>query len=193
MKWTFRKLLLLVILLQATVQAFSANATWIWYPGDYELWLGNNLQNRRTERGTFFPPFWKMDSHYSLVEFSTDLNLAEQETITICAEGRYNVKLDGKFYPGMSVEWKVNPGLAGIYNLRFRYRNVTEKALTLRLQVIAADDRLLKDGPITFPPASDKWKVISTTTEVFINAGVYRIRLSSDDAAGLWLDAMDVQ
>ncbi|MDP4277376.1 MAG: alpha-L-rhamnosidase C-terminal domain-containing protein, partial [Bacteroidota bacterium] len=66
-----------------------------------ELWLGNNLHNRRTERGTFFPPFWKMDSHYSLVEFSTELNLAEQETITICAEGRYNVKLDGKFYPGM--------------------------------------------------------------------------------------------
>jgi hypothetical protein len=37
---------------------------------DYELWLGNNMNNRRTERGAFFPPFWKMDSHYVLVEFS---------------------------------------------------------------------------------------------------------------------------
>ncbi len=43
-------------------------ATWIWYPGDVDFWLGN--ENRRTERGTFFPPFWKMDSHYVMVEFS---------------------------------------------------------------------------------------------------------------------------
>ena len=31
--------------------------TWIWYPGDYEIWLGNQMNNRRTERGAFFPPF----------------------------------------------------------------------------------------------------------------------------------------
>lgn len=33
--------------------------TWIWYPGDYEIWLGNQMNNRRTERGAFFPPFGK--------------------------------------------------------------------------------------------------------------------------------------
>lgn len=27
--------------------------TWIWYPGDYEIWLGNQMNNRRTERGAF--------------------------------------------------------------------------------------------------------------------------------------------
>lgn len=27
---------------------------WIWYPGDYEIWLGNQMNNRRTERGAFF-------------------------------------------------------------------------------------------------------------------------------------------
>ncbi len=31
--------------------------TWIWYPGDYEIWLGNRMNNRRTERGAFFPAF----------------------------------------------------------------------------------------------------------------------------------------
>ena len=30
--------------------------TWIWYPGDYEIWLGNRMNNRRTER-VLFPPF----------------------------------------------------------------------------------------------------------------------------------------
>ena len=41
--------------------------TWIWYPGDYEIWLGKLMNNRRTERGDFFPPFWKKDSHYVVI------------------------------------------------------------------------------------------------------------------------------
>lgn len=77
-----------------------STSTWIWYPGDYDIWLGNQVQNRRTERGAFLPPFWKMDSHYVLVEFSKKLDLPEEETIHIKAEGRYNIKLDGKLLPG---------------------------------------------------------------------------------------------
>ena len=76
-------------------------ATWIWYPGDYEIWLGNKMNNRRTERGAFFPPFWKQDSHYVTVEFSHHLDLAADEEVEIVAEGRYNVKLDGKLLFGM--------------------------------------------------------------------------------------------
>ncbi|MDR0541797.1 MAG: alpha-rhamnosidase [Dysgonamonadaceae bacterium] len=73
--------------------------TWIWYPGDFEIWLGNQMQNRRTERGAFFPPFWKMDSHYVLVEFSKKLDLKSAENIELFAEGKYNIKLDGKMLP----------------------------------------------------------------------------------------------
>src|SRR5512138_545355 len=39
----------------------SFSQTWIWYPGDYEIWLANKMENRRTDRGTFFPVFWKVD------------------------------------------------------------------------------------------------------------------------------------
>jgi alpha-L-rhamnosidase len=39
--------------------AIAQKATWIWYPGDYDIWLSNRMQNRRTERGTFYPPFIK--------------------------------------------------------------------------------------------------------------------------------------
>jgi Glycogen debranching enzyme len=74
-------------------------ATWIWYPGDYEIWLGNLMNNRRTERGVFFPPFWKMDSHYVLVEFSKQFELEKEEIIEIHVEGQYNIKLDGKMFP----------------------------------------------------------------------------------------------
>lgn len=75
-------------------------ATWIWYPGDYEIWLSNQMQNRRTERGSFFPPFWRMDNHYVLIDFHKVFNLSQPEEVEIFAEGQYNVKLDSKLVPG---------------------------------------------------------------------------------------------
>ena len=76
--------------------AKSQKSTWIWYPGDFEIWLGNIFNNRRTERGAMFPPFWKQDSHYVTVEFSKAFTLDHEETITIAAEGQYNFAIDGK-------------------------------------------------------------------------------------------------
>lgn len=93
-----KRFITLASLLAAGLGAMAQ--TWIWYPGDYEIWLGNRMNCNRTERGAFFPPFWKMDSHYVTVEFSTKLDLAKPETITIAAEGKYNVKLDGKLQFG---------------------------------------------------------------------------------------------
>jgi len=94
------KKVLSVLLFVLIVFSLSAqNATWIYYPGDFEIWLGNEMQNRRTERGGFFPPFWKMDSHYVAVEFSTKLNLSTAEDVEIYVEGKYNIKLDGKILP----------------------------------------------------------------------------------------------
>ncbi|MDR1667612.1 MAG: alpha-rhamnosidase [Bacteroidales bacterium] len=74
-----------------------AGAVWIHYPGDYEIWLGNEMQNRRTERGAFYPPFWKMDSHYVLVDFLKTVELSQAEEIEIYAEGRYTVRMDGRY------------------------------------------------------------------------------------------------
>ena len=47
----------LFILAMSGLSSMLFSQTWIWYPGDYELWLGNRMNNRRTERGAFFPPF----------------------------------------------------------------------------------------------------------------------------------------
>ena len=74
----------------------TSKATWIWYPGDFEIWLGNIFNNRRTERGAMFPPFWKQDSHYVTVEFSKAFSLQREETVTIASEGQFNLALDGK-------------------------------------------------------------------------------------------------
>lgn len=100
--------------------ASKANSyTWIWYPGDYEIWLGNEMQNRRTERGGFFPPFWKMDSHYVAVEFSTQLDLLSNEEVEIYTEGKYNIKLDGKIFPASN---KITIP-AGKHNLNIKVYN----------------------------------------------------------------------
>lgn len=72
--------------------ATTYKATWIWYPGDYEIWLGNKMNNRRTDCGAYFPPFWKQDSHYVTVEFSKAVELAEDEELKVEAEGSYNIK-----------------------------------------------------------------------------------------------------
>ena len=88
----------------------TTKATWIWYPGDFEIWLGNIFNNRRTERGAMFPPFWKQDSHYVTVEFSKAFSLEREETISIAAEGQYNLALDGKLQYGMPKTFVVPKG-----------------------------------------------------------------------------------
>ncbi len=85
-------------------------ATWIWYPGDFEIWLGNIFNNRRTERGAMFPPFWKQDSHWVTVAFSKRFELTEAETITIACEGQFNLALDGKLQFGMPKTFEVSKG-----------------------------------------------------------------------------------
>ena len=88
----------------------TTKATWIWYPGDFEIWLGNIFNNRRTERGAMFPPFWKQDSHYVTVEFSKAFSLDREETISIAAEGQYNLALDGKLQFGMPKTFVIPEG-----------------------------------------------------------------------------------
>lgn len=90
------KYFLLSICMLFTGITNAQQATWIWYPGDFEIELANRMQNRRTERGVFFPPFWKMDAHYPLVEFHKQFDLASNEEVEVFVEGTYNIKIDGK-------------------------------------------------------------------------------------------------
>ena len=57
-----------------------------------------------------FPPFWKQDSHYVTVEFSKAFLLERDETISIAAEGQYNLALDGKLQFGMPKTFVVPKG-----------------------------------------------------------------------------------
>src|SRR5689334_18456806 len=95
---------------QPVAESDLPQATWIWYPGDFEIWLGNKMQNRRTERGTFFPPFWKLDGHYVLMDFHKDVQLEAPEQVSLFIEGDYNVKIDGKAFEGTPQQITVPAG-----------------------------------------------------------------------------------
>lgn len=114
-------LLFIILCLDITAQS---KATWIWYPGDFEIWLSNNMQNRRTERGTFLPVFWKYDSHYPLMDFHKNFTLTAPEEVNIYAEGIYNVKLDGKPLEGAPKQITVPAGRHRINIKVFNQANV---------------------------------------------------------------------
>ena len=119
----------------------TTKATWIWYPGDFEIWLGNIFNNRRTERGAMFPPFWKQDSHYVTVEFSKAFSLEREETISIAAEGQYNLALDGKLQFGMPTTFTIP---AGDHKLNLKVWNqATPPALFVDGETIHSDSSWL--------------------------------------------------
>lgn len=49
------KIFLLIAVVAMTMQV--AAQSWIWYPGDLDIWMGNKINNLRTERGSFYPAF----------------------------------------------------------------------------------------------------------------------------------------
>ncbi|MDN3669538.1 malectin domain-containing carbohydrate-binding protein [Echinicola jeungdonensis] len=91
------------------------------------------------------------------------------------------------------LSWEVNPGLAGIYLIRFRYMNISDHPIKVRLQIEADNGVMMRDEEITFPVKDEKWKILNTTTGSMINAGKYTIRIFADDMGGLWVDRMEFQ
>ena len=149
-----------------------AKAKWIWYPGDWEIWLGNKMNNRRTERGAFFPPFWKQDSHYVTVEFSKRVTLSHDETINIAAEGTYNVKIDGCLLFGMPSTLTLT---AGEHAICIKVHNQSAPpALYVSGENIVSDDT----WRVTFEDKEwidESGKASDTTATHYESAGCWRL------------------
>jgi len=92
-----------------------------------------------------------------------------------------------------SIQWNISTGLAQIYALRFSYMNTSGKPVTVRLQLIASNGAVLKNDEITFPDTPEKWKMLSTTTGTYINAGQYKVVISGSNLSGLAFDSLEVQ
>lgn len=92
-----------------------------------------------------------------------------------------------------SITWNISTGLAQVYALRFKYMNATGKPMKVRMQFIDSKGVVLKEDTLTFAETPGKWRMLSTTTGTYINAGYYKVVLSAPDMEGLVLDALDVQ
>ncbi len=115
--------------------------TWIWFPGDMEVWLGNCFNNRRTERGAIFPPFWKQDSHWPTVLFSKTVCLEKLQTITIATEGLFSLMIDGKLQGCMASQYTIPQGK---HQLEVKVWNqATPPALFVEGETIVSDSTWL--------------------------------------------------
>jgi alpha-L-rhamnosidase len=148
-------------------QPQQTHATWIWFPGDFEIWLGNKMNNRRTDRGAFFPPFWKQDSHYPTVEFSKVVDLSAPERIHLAVEGRYNVKIDGRMLFGQPIDIDL---AAGTHHLNIKVWNP------------ATPPAIYVDGPTV--KSDSTWKVTQEDKEWIDDSGK-----ASDTSASIYEDA----
>lgn len=161
---------LFILLFTFHISSFAQQATWIWYPGDFEINLANKVQNRRTERNTFFPVFWKMDAHYVLMDFHKVLDIKEPETVKIYAEGTYNVKLDGKAFEGEPGEIKVPAGKHKI-NIKV-YNQANVPAVFVQGKTIVSDSSWL----VTFEDKEwidETGKTSDASATEWLNAGCW--------------------
>lgn len=92
-----------------------------------------------------------------------------------------------------SISWTFQTGLAQVYALRFHYLNTRTSPLDVSLKLLAPNGNIVRESKLSFPPAPEKWRMVSTTTGTFINAGEYKLILSADDMNGLAFDYLEVQ
>jgi len=78
---------LALLVLALAAPAFSGEARWIWYPGDYGIWWGNRLQSERLQRGARLPPFWPLYEPHARVLFRKDVKLDADEELEIRCDG----------------------------------------------------------------------------------------------------------
>lgn len=168
----FKKIILLSILTFSMLPVFAQKASWIWYPGDFDIYMSNVMQNRRTERGSFFPVFWKMDSHYVLVDFHKEYTLSQPEEVRLFVEGTYHVKIDGQAITGFPKTINIPTGK---HKLSLKvYSQGTVPAIFVQGKTIVSDDTWLT----TFE--DKEWidqsgKVSDKSGTTFVSAGSWNL------------------
>ncbi len=147
---------LFLALFSVSIRAQAPQASWIWYPGDFELWLSSKIQVLRTERGMFYPPFWRMDRHTPLVAFSKDFELTIDETVDFRVEGQYYLTVDGRFIYDQNIT-KV-PLAKGKHHIRFLvYNPETPPAIWVEGKTVVSDKTWMVSRNTPAAVQADSW------------------------------------
>jgi len=66
---------------------YAAGPEWIFYPGDFEIYLAQEVQERRLEWGGVTPVMWPQYTHHPVIEFWKGVDLAEPEDVEVTIDG----------------------------------------------------------------------------------------------------------
>ncbi len=76
-----------------------AQAKWIWYNGDFELYHSLKLHTRREEYGFALPPFWAMSAPYPNCSFGKTYHSDAEDTLRMVTPHKAYITVDGARYP----------------------------------------------------------------------------------------------
>ena len=139
-----------------------AQARWIWYPGDFEIFHSNLVHSRREDFGIEYPPMWMLFSPYPRVDFKKYIESAEDRTIRVHSRSYGMVLLDGRRYP-LNRDFHIP---AGSHNL------------TVRLADTSGLPSIFIDDPVCATNSS--W-LAGNGSENFFPAGDSPAYISADD------------
>jgi hypothetical protein len=95
---------------------------------------------------------------------------------------------------GGEITFDITPGVGNKYDLRFKYYNTSERTLTAKMELRAADGTLMKQETLEFKPTrKGKSGTVATDTGTSINAGNYKVTLQAIDAEGLMISGLEMQ
>lgn len=77
----------------------TKQSTWIWYPGDFEIYHGMLQNFQREERGYGWPAYWKMDDWRKNIKFSRTFKLEKEEEFLVHGYGDGHVLVNDVKYP----------------------------------------------------------------------------------------------
>jgi alpha-L-rhamnosidase len=120
--------------------ASAEEARWVWYPGDWECWLGHTMEARRIERGCDYPAMWPQYNPWPCVQFNKSVSLSEPEEVEIAVEGKCLFMGLDHFVP-VPENGRMKLTLPkGAHTLRFRtWNNAAPPALWLRGKTVQTD------------------------------------------------------
>ena len=148
-----KKRTVLMVCMVILVMPMAAQ-TWIWYPGDMDIWMGNKINNLRSERGSFYPAFWRADNHEQTVEYVKVVDLAEDEDVEIHVEGYYGVRIDNNYLFGMPERFRMPQGKHTLYIAAHNKESVP--ALWLKGKTIVSDTTWTVTN-YAVPAKADTW------------------------------------
>jgi beta-galactosidase len=114
------------------------------------------------------------------------------EVSTETVNGRSSEHVTGK--NEVSITYEVETGVADIYSVTLKYFYPGEKDLKADIAILDAAGKLMKQEEVSLVNTKPgKWNTVTINTGTMINAGSYKIILSTKDAMGLAVSGVDIQ